>query len=175
MSRQTLSDYAIGYDSACLITTKGGSIKQKKLVNDVIFWTLSKLLSKKLTDNIYIEIVFQKQFYKDYGCVMWEDNNINPRDFVMELNTGLSDRQLVSTTIHECVHIKQFALGELKDYVRKPDYSVWKNKMYKVAGKDSIEYQDHPWEKEAYRLERKLFRLLKKELDIKFTRKGDII
>ena len=101
MPRQTLSDYAIGYDSACLITTKGGSIKQKRLVNDVIFWTLSKLLSKKLTDNIYIEIVLQKRFYKDYGCVMWEDNNINPRDFVMELNTGISDRQLVSTTIHE--------------------------------------------------------------------------
>jgi hypothetical protein len=49
------------------------------------------------------------------------------------------------------VHLKQFVKGELCDYENKK--VQWKSKLLP----DDMCYEDMPWEKEAYRLETKLY------------------
>ena len=51
---------------------------------------------------------------------------------------------------HEMVHLKQFVRGELFDY--ETGRVQWKSKSF-----GRVHYDDQPWEKEAYRLEEKLY------------------
>ena len=49
------------------------------------------------------------------------------------------------------IHLKQFVKGELYDY--EDETVQWKTKRYKLH----MAYDDMPWEREAYRLETKLY------------------
>ena len=56
---------------------------------------------------------------------------------------------IVRTVLHELVHVKQFARGELD--------SKYKGMRWKTAHvTDDVDYMDLPWEKEAYKMEDKL-------------------
>jgi len=57
------------------------------------------------------------------------------------------------TLSHELVHMKQFAKGELYDYTYRPEITRWKRRKINV---EKTDYQDLPWEKEAYKLQRNL-------------------
>ena len=50
------------------------------------------------------------------------------------------------------VHLKQFVRNELCDFETMK--TQWKSKLYP----EDLKYDDHPWEKEAYRLEEKLYK-----------------
>ena len=51
---------------------------------------------------------------------------------------------------HECVHVKQYVLGELAD---TPTHFMWMGKIHPF----NCAYRDYPWEKEAYELENILY------------------
>jgi len=50
------------------------------------------------------------------------------------------------------VHVKQMARGELKEVYHGGHRHVWKGKTV------DKNYKDQPWEKEAYRMQDKLFK-----------------
>ena len=52
----------------------------------------------------------------------------------------------MQTLAHEMVHAKQFLRKEL-------DGNLWKKRNY-----DNVKYDDQPWEKEANRLEERLYK-----------------
>ena len=60
--------------------------------------------------------------------LIWEDNNIRPREFNIELDAGIRGDNLVSTIIHEMVHVWQYARGRLVDtkFVNKKKWLAWK-------------------------------------------------
>ena len=64
--------------------------------------------------------------------------------------------ELMITVAHEMVHVKQFALGELRNCPRTIHY---KGKYYRLKdGKiDPAKYRDYPWEVEAYENECSLY------------------
>jgi len=63
-------------------------------------------------------------------------------------NRKLGFTEMMQTLAHEMVHARQFIRGQLKNE------SGWAWKGRKANGYD---YDNQPWEKEAFRLEKKLF------------------
>jgi hypothetical protein len=89
---------------------------------------------------------------KNYGgsCITHDD--FEPREFFMELDGELDAEEAFRTLAHEMVHVKQFALGELKSkLVNGVPQDTWKQKNYTFASEDDLLYFA-PWEVEAYGL-----------------------
>ena len=114
------------------------------------------LLGTRMVNNIYLDIKLTKDLKKKekaYGyCHITDDNLNKPREFMIELDAsikfGFDD--ILTWLAHEMVHLKQFVRGELYDY--ETGRVQWKKRMY-----GDVHYEDQPWEREAYRLETKLY------------------
>ena len=115
-----------------------------------------KLLGKRMSRNILLEIKLTKdlkQKEQAYGfCHITDDDLNRPREFLIELDTSMKNsfRQILIWLAHEMVHIKQFVRKELWDY--ENGQVQWKSRTYSRAP-----YDDQPWEREAYRLEKSLY------------------
>ena len=115
-----------------------------------------KLLGKRMSRNILLEIKLTKdlkQKEQAYGfCHITDDDLNRPREFLIELDTSMKNsfRQILIWLAHEMVHIKQFVRKELWDY--ETGQVQWKSRTYSRA-----HYDDQPWEREAYRLEKSLY------------------
>ena len=114
------------------------------------------LLGTRMLNNIHLDIKLTKNLKKKeqaYGyCHITDDNLNKPREFMIELDTSMihSFDQILIWLAHEMVHLKQFVRKELYDY--ETGKVQWKKRMY-----GNVHYEDQPWEKEAYRLEEKLY------------------
>lgn len=89
----------------------------------------------------------------------------NPREFWINLSNKLKRRASLRALAHECVHVKQGAIGQMWDY-SGPDTGMTRWNKRDVRDKDWA-YKQRPWEKEAYKKEISLYnaymRHLKKE------------
>lgn len=132
----------------------------EKLVNvlcEAAHFYAYKLLGGRMYRNIDVDLNLKRNLYKKEGaygyCSIYAEAS-KPREFEIELDTSTENtvENLLTWLAHEFVHIKQFVRGELVDY---EDGSVkWKSKVYRDG---KVSYEDSPWEKEAYRLEDKLY------------------
>jgi hypothetical protein len=116
---------------------------------------LSKLMSKRLSNTLTLFIKFNDKKYGYSGLCTWLDDPIRPKEFEINIRNDPEDEQL-STLAHEMVHVKQYAKGELRDLLSKPDILVWKGARRSTIETSSQEYLDFPWEKEAFGLEKEL-------------------
>ena len=66
------------------------------------------------------------------------------------ISDKLCKSEIIRALAHECVHIKQYVKGEL---VEKETEFFWKGELYLY---DQENYEQMPWEEEAYRLENEL-------------------
>ena len=114
------------------------------------------LLGTRMVKNIYLDIKLTKSLKKKeqaYGyCHIIDDNLNKPREFCIELDASMkySFDQILIWLAHEMVHLKQFVRGELFDYAT--GRVQWKTRSF-----GRLDHDDQPWEKEAYRLEGKLY------------------
>ena len=115
-----------------------------------------RLMSKRLASNILIRLFYKKGMVKETkleaSCV-WDDDNLMPREFTVMVDADLSKRRLLMSLAHEMVHVKQYATGQLRYYVRGPKCK-W---LGKPIDEESIPYVDLPWEKEAWAVEIDLY------------------
>ena len=101
------------------IKCTGGTKNQKKYAKSMAFFCAGKLMHRNLSDNISLRIKFSNTLYKKYGNlgnVTWEDDNYNPREFFMEIDSTVRLRRILESVAHEMVHLKQ--LGPLKNSLR---------------------------------------------------------
>ena len=142
-----------------LITVEGYRRHNKKLFRSLgcaAEFYGEVLLGKRMAKNILVEIKLTKdlkQKEQAYGyCHITDDNLNGPREFMIELDTSMKHPfdQILTWLAHEMVHLKQFVRGELFDYAT--GRVQWKKRMY-----GNVHYEDQPWEREAYRLETKLY------------------
>ena len=109
-----------------------------------------------MVTNIYLDIKLTKDLKKKekaYGyCHIVDDDLNKPREFMIELDASMRYKfsDILIWLAHEMVHLKQFVRKELCDY--ETGRVQWKSRSF---GK--VHYDDQPWEKEAYRLEEKLY------------------
>lgn len=128
-----------------LIEVNGGNKTQREICENVAHHMISELLPRFRTLDIIINLVTIKS--EAIGFCMEQDKN----QFEIELDKKLSIKDMVTALCHEMVHVKQFARKEMVDGI-KTGVARWKSKTIPL----DTNYWDLPWEKEAYRMEKKL-------------------
>ena len=124
----------------------GGTKARKEMATKVVSWYLKKTMPRVRTLDITIKLTTCMTKSGAYGYCLELDSN---RDFEIEIDKNLRDFDFVSTLCHELTHLKQYARGEMK---HMDDGRIkWKKKVY-----GDIAYEDSPWEKEAFKVERQL-------------------
>ena len=109
------------------------------------------LMGKNLIKNLHLRLVFTKT---QGNGTTWEDDIARPREFAITIEKGMSKRETLITLAHEMVHVKQYATGELRDYMSSSKLQRWRDEKRDWS---QVEYWDLPWEIEAYGRERGLY------------------
>ncbi len=127
----------------------------------MVRFCLERLVSPRLMDSLFVEVEYQDGFYEENGhtgSTTWTDDPYRPKEFSINLDPALKPMQIVRTLAHECAHVRQFAVGDLVDLVKRPDVVRWKDTYYiKKLWFNEPFLNRAPWEKEANRIERVLF------------------
>ena len=132
------------------------NIELHQAVGEAVSFYSEVLLGKRMANNVDVFVKLTKDLKKKekaYGfCHITDDSLSRPREFMIELDASMkwSFDQILTWLAHEMVHLKQFVRKELWDY--ETGRVQWKSREY---GK--VDYDDQPWEREAYRLEEKLY------------------
>jgi len=132
-----------------LIHVKGSNKLNRKLVKTAAWWYAEKLMGKRLIAGLKININLKKNMIDKTDCegtVIWEDEGPRPREFTINLDSGVKIRHLLINLAHEMVHVKQWAKDEMYEYI-KPNMVRFKGE--KIHMKE-VDYFDYPWEIEAY-------------------------
>ena len=132
-----------------LIHVKGSNKAVRKLVESAAWYYAEKLMGKRTIANLDISINLKKNLVKDINCegtATWEDDNIWPKEFLIEIDAGEKIRNLLITLAHEMVHVKQWAKNEMYEYYKLDEVRFNKTKF----NTSKIDYWDYPWEIEAF-------------------------
>ena len=133
-----------GKSSMNVVTVTGSTKKKRRVIYDVISFMLKKILPRFRTLQIDVHISNLQAKEGVYAfCHSFSD-----REFIIEIDRKLDYYDLIETVCHEMIHVKQHARKELKDY--HTGTVLWKNKKYDMNQDD---YNDFPWEHEAYEKE----------------------
>ena len=132
-----------------LLHIKGSRKAVRKLVEHATWFYAEKLMGKRLISGLEITINLKKNLLEEEneGNAIWEDDGYRPKEFTIELDSGVKIRNLLITLAHEMVHVKQWAKNEMYEYLNTMGMVRFKGE--KVHLKET-EYWDYPWEIEAY-------------------------
>lgn len=142
------------------IRTYNGTILQRQTARHVARWFIRTRLSRS-SRNIHLNINFSDHMEHDvYGLARWNQGRSSYRSnsYSIIINSNVrANRHLIETVIHELVHVEQMATNALRYFQRDTEtyQTFWKGKLTA----NELPYDRHPWETEAYRLEKTLTRL----------------
>lgn len=127
----------------------------KQNVKSVVDYTVQKLFRKrkKLLKNLRLTIRIDNKKANEaraWGYCKWMDKNSSPRAFCIIMHENTSRKRFNETLIHELVHVKQYAKGELKDYTS--GLTRWKKRVFEEDESSIFAIMSTPWEKEAYKM-----------------------
>lgn len=108
-------------------------------------WMLSLVVSKKLLNNLHVILEFleERGLKGSTECV---DSEYRPRHFRIRIDPNLTRTAQLKTLAHELVHVKQFAMCEMR-YTKYREWIKW----YKQSiHSEETDYWDLPWEIEAF-------------------------
>ena len=108
---------------------------------------LDNLLGKKSKDVDLLIRILPKS--PDMGVFFFPENK-NER-YEIELDGRMDKRRMLETLAHECVHVKQWHLREMRDFGSKAKVK-WLGKLtdWVEPNRDTFQaYFDQPWEIEA--------------------------
>jgi hypothetical protein len=124
-----------------------------KICKEAIKFYGKWLLKENIYHKITIKILFEDLSSKECAYCETDEYGNKNRDFILTINKNLNKKQILFALAHEMVHVKQYAKGELKDYVRL-DKIKWKNEVHDLNNSD---YWFQPWEIEAHGMEKGLY------------------
>lgn len=140
------------------ITTSGKLTKVSPILcREAVRYFATQLLSKRTLNNITIRLIFSDEIRDCATCVQ---NNKRSYTIIVKNNMGV--RKTLLSIAHEMVHIKQWATGEMKDYIRIAEKCRWQGKRYN-SNDDNDDYWSQPWEIEAFGREIGLYKTFMKE------------
>ena len=142
------------------VTVVGGSEVQRRLVKNGAKYFLKYLLSistakrQLCASSIDLKVELQKQLYRqDSTKGDLEPIDDDPHWFELRLDSSMNPPGLLKTLAHECVHVVQYATGEMAE-TNAPLITKWRGKKVDWS---NIHYYDQPWEVEAYGRETGLY------------------
>ena len=133
------------------ITHSGYDYSKKRCVN-VVEWFVYEFLSRY---NIDINVHHCRLINREsvYGWCWATDCDYRPREFDIEIDNQLPMHMYVETLLHELWHVYQHVKGDLKDRYGK--------RCWKGVDHSKKDYENQPWEKEAHKMEKILYRQYK--------------
>lgn len=129
------------------IEFQNGKREVRDLAEKIICWYLKRVMPRMRTLNISVKFSNCMENSGAFGYCLMEDDN---RTFEIEIDRNLRMYDMVSTLCHELTHLKQYARNEMKQLDN--GRIRWKKKVYS----ENTAYEDSPWEKEAFRVEKQL-------------------
>ena len=127
--------------------TYSGYGYSKLLCEDVTTWFLNKFLPRH---KIEVEILHRGLRREQvYGYCDYVGESRRPREFLIELNTHMSEELYIKTLLHELVHLRQWVVGSLRFRYGKLCYSKEPVEKY--------DYWHQPHEIEAREQEETLY------------------
>ena len=131
-----------------IVQIEGSTQSKKKHVEMAAYFFERILFKRKLPSLVLnIELIHRLKYKEDTeGDCIWEDRRTKPREFTIRLDSSNNLADLIKTLAHEMVHVKQYALGEMKDSGISLDLIYWQNEEYDSS---EVHYYDWPWEIEA--------------------------
>jgi len=143
------------------IRVRGGSPLQKALTREIIAFAKKELLPNFRTLSFIVRIrKFRESEGNVVGWCIYEDCNIRPREFSIDLAENQSVEDFCKTLFHELVHVKQYALGEMRERHLLTGHSI----SWKGTDHTKTSYRQSPWEKEAYKMQNQLYKKFMKEV-----------
>lgn len=144
------------------IRGRSRSLSQEETRRAVKFF-VEQALGPRLAKNVKIFLEWRR-YPGEKGHCEWRDQNAYPREFSIGCNPDLKRPTALKTLAHEVWHVEQMARGRLMDCLRDSRFSRWKKR---VVDEERVPYSKLPWEREAYKMEERLYRryvdFLKKE------------
>lgn len=116
----------------------------RKHLDKVLYFAQSYLGIK---ETAFLTVRFSKDFNEDQ-CGYCDEVDIDEEWVELEINKGLDAKTMVETILHEMVHVKQILDGRLV----QGNPSTWNGVEY------DGNYNELPWEIEAYRIEEQMAR-----------------
>lgn len=126
---------------------KGGTKAERVIADKCIAYCLKTLLPRFRT--LEIEVKFKNIPGDTVGYCMMMDSN---REFEIEIQKGMGVKDIVTTVVHEMVHVKQYARRQMTDVLTTSGRAKWKG----ATVHPDTKYYELPWEKEAYRMQDEL-------------------
>lgn len=108
-------------------------------------------------EGLSIHLVFTDT-KRDLGVTYWLDRPDRSKKFRIELLHNMSELKTLAVLAHECVHVKQYATGQLRDYKNDDGLVRWMGEVH-VHDEDSPDYWFSPWELEAFGMQEGLYAL----------------
>lgn len=130
------------------------SPRLKAMVRDAIKYAGKKLMSNRLLESIEITVRMTSDLVDNVAEVEWLDSNVRARAFEITIDTKQTEMLQLISVMHEMVHVKQYATGELIPSLKYYNKSKWQGKEWVDDSK--IGYYDLPWEVEAHGREKGL-------------------
>lgn len=125
--------------------------RRRAIAHDLLEWSIRRLMPMKRI--LTVELTVEQLCKNEHGSAGWVDNWIQPKEFQIQIATGLNLPTYIETIIHEMIHVKQYSRGELKD--RFP-LGATSKKLWKGRDHTKTSYSRMPWERQAYNLSGKL-------------------
>lgn len=127
--------------------TSGYGYSQRRCEDAVTFF-ISKYLPRH---HITLEVL-HRGLKREYAIGFCEisGRTYKPREFLIQLQSRMESDRYLTTLFHELWHVYQYVKGDLKLKSCK--------KYYKGICMEHLEYKDHPWEIEAYKKEKELYK-----------------
>jgi len=125
---------------------EGGRKKQRELSLDVMIYCVNKLLPRHTTLDLDVHIGNYTATEGIMGSCFHHDAN----ECEIKLDKHQDTYNLILTTCHEMVHVKQYVRKELTDkHVGYPPFllNLWK-------GKPHMDRRNEPWEREAWDMQK---------------------
>jgi hypothetical protein len=124
------------------------SPRLKALIRDAVEYAGQRLMSKRMHETLEISIKMKDGLDENVAEVEWIDDPVRPKSFEMSIDRNQSEMLQVICVMHEMVHIKQYATGDLVQSMRDCQKSKWKKTEWIDDSK--VKYYDLPWEIEAH-------------------------
>lgn len=123
----------------------------KKRCRDAVEWFYDTYLKRY---KITIEVLHRS--LKSEGVIGWAsvtDCDWRPREFLIEIQSGLKEEKYLTVVCHEMQHCAQHIRGDLRD---KRGIRYWKG-----IDCSGLDYNEMPWEIEAMKKEKELYEAYK--------------
>jgi len=134
-----------------------GGIKHHLMLKWAACFYANRLMGKETADTLSVNIKMCVCGLEpdDMGdCTPSNIFEVDKRTFTIRIRKTMSFATQLRTLAHEFVHVRQYATGQLAGF----PILKWNNKIYDVP------YDQKPWEKEAFKLEKKLSKALSRRL-----------